>query len=130
MPINASNQRHMMRHLYAGMLQTVTLLKRNNDQQEGTVVAYKLFGVRQARLFKTGQPIRGNMAVGSNVTWHIPMAELERVGVAYFNVLDRIVDKTGAYWQPETNEMIRFQLLKTHWCISCVRIDPPASQAN
>ncbi len=130
MGITAKTQKHMMRHLYAGMLQSVTLLKRGNDQAEGTVTAFRLHGLRQARIYKSGQPINGNMAVGSNVTWHIPMAELERVGVAYLNVLDRIVDKTGAYWQPETGQMIRTQLLKTHVCYECVRVDPPSSPAN
>lgn len=126
MPLNAKNQRTFHRRLYSGILQSVLLLKRNNDQQEGTVTSYRLFQVRWSMLHKSGQPIQGDMSVGSNRSAHIPRCELDRVGVWYINALDRLVDKQGRYWQPESDSEITVKLFEDHICVDCKRVDPPA----
>jgi hypothetical protein len=125
MPINAANQRVFHRTLFAGMLQTVILLKREDDQREGTVTAYKLFDVWRGQIYKTGQPIQGEMSSDHRATWHVPRVELDRVGVHYINALDRIVDKNGWYWQPESTTNIVTKLILVHLDIDCLRVDPP-----
>ena len=125
MPLRANNQRVFHRCLYAGQLQTVLLLKRNDDQQQGTVRTIKLFQVRQSMQQKTGESIQSDMEANTNCSWHIPRTELDRVGVSYLNNLDRIVDRKNRYWQPESGDTITVKLFEVHVCISCVRIDPP-----
>lgn len=131
MVINNINQRHVNRRMYTGTgaLVSVTLLKRGDDQREGVVTSYTLHECRHSALHKSHQPIQGDWAVGSRCVWHIPMVELERVGVPYINVLDRIVDQVGRYWQPESNQEITFKLIETHYCVECTRIDPPRQQS-
>ena len=46
MPITAANHRFFMRKLYAGQLETITLLKRGADQN-ATYVSYKLFDTKE-----------------------------------------------------------------------------------
>lgn len=122
MPINKENTRFFHRTLYGTILQTITLLKRNDDQQEGTVTPYTIYEVRPGKLNKTGQAIDLDMSAGDRQWWHIPMAELERVGITHINVLDRIVDKFGRVWEPEASTEVRYQLIENHCCISCRRL--------
>jgi hypothetical protein len=124
-PINRFNQKFMMRGLYAGQLEDVTLLKRGDDQQQGAVRSAKLFGCRWSKIYKTGQTIQGDMVGDHRRQLHIPAAELERVGVAYLNPTDRFVDQSGRYWQPESTTTITIKLLETHFCVQCLRVDPP-----
>lgn len=128
MVINNINQRHVNRRMYTGTgaLVSVTLLKRGDDQRQGTVTSYTLHECRASAVHKSGNPIQGPMAAHSRVVWHIPMVELERVGVNYLNALDRIVDPTGKYWQPEATNEITFKLILTHYCLECREVDPPA----
>ena len=77
---------------------------------------------------KTGETIQGDIASDTRCSWHIPKIEMDRVGVAYFNALDRIVDKHNRYWQPESPQTITTKLFEDHICIDCVRIDPPNNQ--
>ena len=125
MPLNKANTRTFQRKLYAGQLQTITLLKRNNDQQEGTVVAHLIFDCRRGIINKTGQPIQKSMTSNHIATWHIPVSELERVGIKYINVLDRIVDEENDYWQPEADTYIDVKLFKNWTNIHCERVNPP-----
>lgn len=115
------------RRLYAGILETVTLLKRDNDQAQGTVTAYLLFNCRRDMMIKHGNPIHGEMTSDHRTAWMIPRTELERVGVNYLNVLDRIVDKENRYWQPENHEQIYIKLFSNYVDIACIRIDPSAN---
>ncbi len=109
------------------VLQSVTLLKRGDDQAEGTVTAYTLHQCRPSKQYKDGQPIQGNWAVGSRVVWHIPVVELERHGINYLNVLDRIVDEQNQYWQPESPQEIIYKLIRSHWCLDCIKVNPPGN---
>ena len=129
MPIMKKNQRTFFRSLYCGETQTVILLKRNNDQGEGTVRAITLFDCRRERTSKTGQPIQNEMSVAEFTTWQIPSFELDRNGVNYINVLDRIVDQHNRYWQPESGQSIDVRLFEDWVFINCVRIDPPSPPA-
>lgn len=125
MPIRFNNQGHFHRTLFAGIHQTVTLLKRDDNQQMGTVTPHKLFNVWHGRIEHTGNTIQGSMNVGDSTIWHIPATELKRVGITYLNPLDRIVDKQGRYWHPEREQMIDSNALEFHTDVNCLRIDPP-----
>lgn len=119
MPITADNQRYMMRHLYAGQLENITLLKRGSDQ-DSTYVSYKLFGCRSSYKYRIGETSITDLDVGNNTIWHIPREQLDRVGVQYINHLDKIVDSQGRHWQPEANTAgMTIKLLNTHVCIAC-----------
>lgn len=122
MPLNANTVGPFYRVLYAGILQTVCLLKRGDDQNEGVVTSYKLFDCRWSAFHKAGQPIKADLASSHNITLHIPTVELTRNGVYYINVLDRFVDKHGWYWQPESGQTITVKLFEMHNCINCLRI--------
>lgn len=114
--------------LYAGQLGTVTLLKRGDDQAEGTVTAYVLYECRRSNTVKDGQPIQGDLAVESSTTWQIPAIQLRRIGVNYLNVLDRIIDDLNMWWQPESGQSITLSQFDSHYIIKCVRIDPSPNQ--
>ncbi len=62
------------------------------------------------------------MGAGDRVMWHIPQIQLDRFGIKYINVLDRIVDQAGRIWEPEASTEIREQLIENHVCISCRRL--------
>lgn len=125
MPLRKENTRTFHRTLYAGQLETVELLKRDNDQREGVVTSYLIFNARRGQMVKTGEPIQGDMSSNHSTTWHIPASELERVGVEYINAADRFVDKDGWWWQPESTTSILVKLF-TNWInVNCLRINPP-----
>ncbi len=130
--MNPKNTRNVRRTVFAGMLETVTLLKRGDDQRQGVVRAIKLFQCRRSMIHKTGETLQGDMLVSHRCVWHIPRQELKRVGVAYLNPLDRIIQtrplvavETGWYWQPEATTMIDEKLFNNEIDLHCVRIDPP-----
>ena len=127
MPLNKVNQSTFHRKLYAGQLETVTLLKRGDDQSEGTVTAYVIFECRRSRIHKTGEPIQHDMVVGHTTVWHIPRIELDRIGVAYLSVLDRFVDQYNRFWQPESPQQLDIALFEDQLHVQCVRVDPPAT---
>lgn len=129
MPLRKNNQRAFHRTLYAGELESITLLKRNNDLAEGTVRAVILFDCRRKPTVKSGEPIQGEMAVSEFTTWQIPASELERTGVAYINVLDRIVDQWNRFWQPEAGQSVTTRLFENQVFVNCVRVDPPSPPA-
>ena len=125
MPLNRLTTRTFHRVLYATELEKITMLKRNDDQQQGTVRSLVLFQCRRSRLFKTGEPYQGDMSSSHRIVWHIPRIELDRAGVNYINALDRIIDYKGWWWQPESTTTITVKLFLNHLCIDCLRVDPP-----
>lgn len=131
MGIDPTTTRTFHRTLYAGMLQTVTLLKRNDDQQQGTIRSVSLFECRQSMVFSDGEIIHGDEQVNTRCVWHIPRITLEAAGVDHIMPADRIVNLTASfgvrgYWQPEaTTETIR-KLFSNHYCVHCLRVDPPS----
>ena len=112
--------------LYAGVgcLETVTLLKRGDDQNQGTVTAYTIFNARWERFRKSGQSLAGSMSSNHTRGLHIPQSEMCRIGIliSNINVLDRFVDKECRVWQPESPETLTVQLLAEHLCIQCKRL--------
>ena len=133
MPIGPLTTRTFHRTLYAGMLQTVRLLKRDNDQQQGTITAYNLFECRQSMSFADGQTIQADMLSNHRCVWHIPAIALNAIGFTYINMLDIIDNTVGGvgigvpgFWQPESGTELIRKLFSNHYCVSCLRIDPPA----
>ena len=125
MPLNKRNIGVVSRTVFAGFTETITLLKRNNDQQQGTQAAYTLFRCRQSMVSRTGEPIRGDMTSNHSTTWHIPYSELKRNGISHINALDRIVQKNGDTWQAESTTEITEKLLGQEIDVNCLRTDPP-----
>lgn len=128
MPLNRHNVRTFHRTLYAGILETVTLLKRNDDQGQGTVTKYQVFQVRRSLITRVGEPIQGDIDTDVRTTFHLPRIELDRIGVGHINAADRIIDFDNRYWQPESADAIIVKLFEQHVCVDCVRIDPPGNQ--
>lgn len=125
MPLNRHNTKTFHRTLYAGELETVTLYKREDDQKSGKYHKHQLFDCRWSTMQKTGEPIQVDLSSGDARTLHVPRIEMERVGVRYFSALDMFVDAEGRWWQPEAPHTRTVKLFQNHWCVSCVRIDPP-----
>ena len=120
--ITRSLTRSFHRSLFTGKLETITLRKRGDNQQQGTVTDYTLNECRHGMIWKTGETIGGDMVSDHKTTWHIPRAELDRVGVAYLNSTDRIVDNQGRVWQPESDTLITVKLLEGHVDVDCKRV--------
>ena len=132
--ITHSMTRNVARTLFAGTgaLKSITLLKRNDDLQQGTVRAVKLFDCRKSFQTKTGQSIQGEMSSDHRCVWHIPRVQLDRAGVTYLNALDRIVeDKEDGgkklviprQWQPESTTPITIKLFENEIDLECLRVD-------
>ena len=125
MPLNKNNTRHFHKCLYGTILEKVTVLKRNDNQQQGTVQSFVLYSCRRSMIFKTGETLQGDMNSDHRTIWHIPRTEMDRVGINYFNPADRIVDGQNRHWQPESTTMITVKLFENHVCVDCLRVDPP-----
>jgi len=134
MPLRRSTTRTFHRTLYAGMLESVRLLKRGDNQQQGTVTPYVLYQCRRSAISKTGQTLDGAQNVGNRTVWHIPRTELERVGINYLNPLDRIEQldepERGYIWQPEAPETIDVKLFANHVCVACKLVKPALSRVG
>ncbi len=123
MPLNKRTTRVFHRNLYATELVKVTCLKRNDDQQQGTVRSVVLYQCRFSKILKHGQAIQGEMA-SDHWSWlHIPDIQMQRAGIQYFNVLDRFVDQQGRTWNPESGDTIRSQLFENQICILVRMLD-------
>lgn len=124
MPIDIYNTKYFHRRLYngTGMLKTVTLLKRNDDQLEGTVTSYTLFEVRRGLIYKSDEPILHDMSASYRTTFHIPRISLNCAGVAYINALDRIVERSDPgsvdrVWIVESTTTLTGKLFENHLCV-------------
>lgn len=123
--LRRKNSRNAHRWATGGRQESVQLLKRDDDQRQGTVTRYVLFQCRwKARMSKTGETIYKDVLVDNNRLLYVPVVELNRVGVAYINPADRFIDTQGRYWQPESDTTIEIKLLETHLEINCTRINP------
>jgi hypothetical protein len=124
MPLKRRNQHVFQRRLYAGQLEKVILLKRLDDQNEGSVTAYTLYQCRRGNITKSGEAIYKDTGAFTYLQWLIPCTELRRVGVNYLNVLDRIVDQFGMFWEPESPETITLAIFDNFYVIPARRVDP------
>lgn len=120
--------RFFHRWLFSGRTEKVKLLKRKDNQQQGTVTEYALYECRWAGITKQGETIQQDIQVGHRRILHVPVSELERIGVEYINPADRFVDKENRYWQPESDDTIFVKMFGNHLDIPCQRIDPPNNQ--
>lgn len=128
MPLRENNTTVFHRCTYAGELEKITLLKRENDQRQGIVRSVILFQCRRSMIFKQGESIQNAMMVDHRCVWHLPKNMMKRAGVQYINSLDRIVDRKNRYWQPESTTLITEKLFGNHFCIACLRVDPPGPE--
>lgn len=119
------NSTSFHRQLYAGQMERVILLKRNDDQQEGVVRALVLFECRRGNVQKTGEAINTDTQAVHSCQWVIPCIQLRAVGVNYINVCDRIVDQFNAFWQPESPQTITLSQFDQYYIVECLRVDPP-----
>ncbi len=126
MVIRQENQGTFYRHLFSGIYENLTLLKRLDYPNRSTIVAYKLFNCWRSTIRKYGEMLEtgDDQSVSMLVTWHLPFQELKRHGVKHINALDRISDKTGKYWEPEATTVIVYDLFSLYFDIECKRIDP------
>lgn len=130
MPLNKRNTRGFHRTLYAGNLEEVRLLKRNPNFDASVVTAYQLYECWWSRITKQGEQHDNDTMSNHRRTLHIPKSELDRVGVAYINPLDRFVDEQGRYWQNEGDEPIEIKLWENHIDVNCRRTDPIQTQTT
>lgn len=131
MPINRANQKPFFKKLFAGLTKTVTLLKRNDDQQQGVVTKYQVFNCLRGAIHSQGETIQRDVTSDIRTTWTIPRQELDRIGVWYLNSLDRIIDYDSPqgiprWWQPEAQTGIDVKLREDYIVLACLRVDPPA----
>lgn len=124
MPMRRINSHVFHRRLYSGQLQKITILKRNDDQAEGTVTRYELYQCRRGNLNKYGEAINLDVPAFETTQWLIPCVELRRVGINYLNVIDRIVDQFNMWWQPESGDPIDLNIFDQYYSILARRIDP------
>lgn len=129
MPLRKELTTNFDRCLYGSILQKVILLKRGDDQQQGTVTTYTLFNIRWSELHKSGETIQGDMDANHTTTIHIPRIEMNRIGVWYFSPLDRFIDVAGAIWQPESPQQFANRLFTNHVHID-VRMVVPGPYGN
>ena len=106
MPMRRESTHVWHRRLYGGQLEKVTLLKRDDDQAEGTVRALIVYQMRRKMIFRAGEPLQGDITSTHHISWVFPKVELRRLGVAYISAIDRIVDSFGRTWQPESTTRI------------------------
>lgn len=122
---NRYNQSRFYTYLFAGLdQQTITLLKRGDDQLQGQVVPHVLYGCWPSIINKNGETLQGAMTSEHAIMWNIPGVELARVGVNYLNPLDRIQGTiTKGIWQPEATTNIDVKLMECYLNVFCLRVD-------
>lgn len=126
MPLNKRNTRNFTRVLRAGSdIQEIILYKRGDDQEQGTVVALRLFGCWRGPISRTGQPLRGRLTSDGSCFWNIPRAELNRAGVNTIMPADKIYDPIdGDYWSPFASTTITEVLFGNVVRFQCRATDP------
>lgn len=134
MPLSRKNTGRRTTLLYAGQLEKVRLHKRDDDQRQGTVTTHVLFRCRRSRIQKSGQTLDGDLNVGHKTQWHIPRDELDRVGVAYLNPLDKIEQlkgtEAGNVWSPESDTGIDVKLFGNMVVLDCKLRKPKVSNVG
>ncbi len=130
MAITKWNSRTFHRRLYAGMISTVKLLKRNIDQQQGIVTVYTMFECRRSSIHKTGETLQNDETSDHRCYWLVPRTEMDRLGLTDINALDRIIENVVSpvqerWWQPESTTLIDIKLIENYIHLACVRINPP-----
>lgn len=137
MPLRKYSTHRLYRVFGGYRTKTVTLLKRNDDQQQGTVRSLLVFNARRGAIHKAGETLQGDMVVDHRTEWYLPVEELKRVGVAYLNNLDRVLEKTDdggvpispwRFWQVESTTTIDINLFENWVVLHCLRVDPTPTE--
>lgn len=121
MPLNQRNTRTFHRTLFAGSLECVRLLKRANDQAQGTVVSHEIYQCHWGWVQRTGEPILGEITSRETRRLFVPQVELDRVGVEFISAADRFIDQEGRTWQPESDTNINEAIFGNQIVIDCRR---------
>lgn len=129
MTIRRNTSRTFHRRLYAGQMEKLKILKRNDDQQQGTVVALVMYQCRRSDVMKTGEPLQNDMSADHRTVWHIPRIEMDRLGINYFNAADRFVQlkegrEKGWTWMLESDTIIDVKAFGEQLDLACKRTDP------
>lgn len=128
MPLNARNSKNFHRCLRAGTnLQSIKYYKRGENQQQGTVTVYTLYACwREETVSRAGETLINSVVqVEIRGTWMIPKAELDRVGINFVNVTDKIHDtKEDKWWTPYSNDRITEMLMGNYAALDCHRTEP------
>lgn len=123
MPLNKRNTRTFHRRLYAGQMESVTILKRDDGQRQNVVTTHTLFQCRwRSPTSRSGQILDGDITSSHSREIAIPTVELKRVGINYLSALDRIVDEQERVWQPESTTTINTKLFENFTNVLCLRI--------
>ena len=122
MPLNKNTVRTFNRRLYAGILEKVTLYKRDPLLNSGTVTKYCLFDCRFSQSQKSGEQIEGSMGAKEFRVIHIPRIEMDRVGITFFNAGDTFEDVEGRQWRTLAPETITTKLFQQHVCVETERV--------
>ena len=135
MPILRREMTHTFhRVLYGGQTERIRLHKRDDDQRQGTIATHVLYDVRRSAINKTGQTLDGDMNVGHTTRWHIPRAELDRVGINYLNPIDKVEQldgvEAGNFWQPESDTQIDVKLFANMVVLDCKMLKPKISRVG
>lgn len=120
--LNDQHLRTFHRKLYGGFNETVTLYKRGDNQQAGTVTVRKLFECRWSRIFTSKEPLDDDVSASQSRTLHIPVSELEKAGFEYVEAGDKFRDKEDRYWQVEATVTITTKLKQSHIDVPCLRV--------
>ena len=121
MPLNSKNTHVFHRTLFAGELECVRLLKRGDDQAQGTVVSHQLYQCHWAWVHRTGETILNETTSRETRRLFVPRVEINRVGVNYISAADRFIDKQGRTWQPESDTIINHGIWENQLVIDCKR---------
>lgn len=120
--LNKQHLRTFHRKLYAGFDESVTMHKRGDNQQAGTIVVKRLFNVRWSRIFTTKEPLDGTVSANQSRTLHIPISELEKAGLTYVEAGDKFQDREGRFWGAEATVTLTEKLREEHLDIPCLRL--------
>lgn len=112
------------RKTFIGVSEKIEILKRRDNQNQGTVHRVVIFRARHTSQRKSKQTIKGDMSADHRTTWMLPTRELKDAGISHINALDRIVDSKGRYWQPESTTTIELDALENMVKVECLRVDP------
>lgn len=126
MPLNRRNTGDRARVTHAGAdVQELTLYKRGDDQQQGTVRTVRLFTCYRDSITRSGQTLRRRLTVDGKTTWHLSKAELQRNGVNFISATDKFYDPVGGdWWTPYAEQTITEPVLSGTVDIECKMTDP------
>jgi hypothetical protein len=133
MPLRANNTQNYHRCLYAGRMEPLKILKREDDLRESVITARIVYACWRSRYTRTKEPISHDVTAEHTTDWHIALSELQRVGINFLSSLDKLVQiepqnlqELGWEWQPESDTNIDASVFGNTLKIRCKRQGPTA----